>query len=250
VIAMNHNVDDYSGIYRNLAPDDDTNIYNNKDEPPATIISRIKSLFDHPDHALVPTASIPCQLSDPSLLDIPNQAKYSHPHFLNTDNTWSCTTTSTHRFSDVKRILTDFPIPNRQLHATSTNSHFRIDSNGSVSGQSDTSQSHTVSSPLTSPNTPPLSPDSFNGLALSPLISSSGIPEQCQYPDSQDQNSHQTGIHIQEDYSQHIRRHSRSLDIKQGKKPQRPIVRVYAYFCKLNMRAASPDSVTTRSSRI
>ena len=251
---MNHDVDDYSGIYHNPAPGDDTNIYDNKgEELPATIISRIKSLFDHPDHAVIPTASIPPQLSDPALLDILNQAEYSHSHFLNTNNTRSRTTTPAHRLSDVKRILTNFPMLNRQLPAASTGSHFRVASNGSVSGQSDISQSHTVSSPLTSPNTPPLTPDSFNGLALSPSISLSGIPEQYQYPDShqqQHQNSHQSGIHIQEDYSQHIRRLSRSLDIKEGKKPQRPIVRVCAYFCKLNMRAASPDSVTTRLSRI
>ena len=45
-------------------------------EAPVTIrISRIKSLFDHPDwHAAIPTASIPSQLSDPALLDILNQA--------------------------------------------------------------------------------------------------------------------------------------------------------------------------------
>jgi hypothetical protein len=257
---MNYDVDGYPGPASYYLqpqtddPGDDDVKYNSKDdEPPTTIISRIKSLFfqttecnhfDYSNQARVPIANIPSYLSDQAFLDIHNQAEYSHLNFP--DTTYGAgAITPTHKFSIIKPIITDFTmLAAGQLPASCTShptshSHSRIDSDSSSvtcsgSGQSDISQSHSASSVLTCTNTPPLTPDSFNGLVLSPSFSSSEISEQDHYADSpqlQYQKLLQPGIHIYEDCSQHIRRLSHSQEIKEGKKPQRPIVCGRVHLC-------------------
>ncbi|KIM83972.1 hypothetical protein PILCRDRAFT_421354 [Piloderma croceum F 1598] len=260
---MNYDVDGYPGSASYYLqpqtddPDDDVKYNSKDDEPPTTIISRIRSLFsqttecnhfDYSNQARVPIANIPCRPSDRAFLDIHHQAEYS-PNFPDTTYRASAIT-PTHKFSDIKTIktiITDFTVPAiRQVPASFTNhttSHSRIDSDsssvtGSGSRQSDNSQSHSASSALTCANTPPLTPDSFNGLVLSPSFSSSEIlSEQDHYTDSpqlQYQNSIQPGIRIyEEDRSQHIRRLSHSQEIKEGKKPQRPIVCGCTYLSNL-----------------
>jgi hypothetical protein len=254
------NYDDYPGpasYYLQPQTDDPDDDVSKDDEPPTTIISRIRSLFsqtteynhfDCSNQARVPIANIPSRLSHQAFLDIHNQAEYSHPNFP--DTTYGAgAITLKHKFSDIKPIITDFTVPSaRQLPASCTNyttshSHSRIDSDsssiagsGSCSGQSDSSQSHSAFSTLTYANTPPLTPDSFHGPALSPPFSLSGIlSEQDHYGDSPQlhfKNSIQSGIHIyKEDRSQHIRHLSHAQEIKEGKKPQRPIVCGYTHLC-------------------
>jgi hypothetical protein len=287
---MDHNVDDYLGSYypQPLQPKreaDGLNESNNKDEePPTTIISRIRSLFsqtaecndfDYSDQAPVPIANIPSQLSDHAFLDMHKRAGYSSDpnNFLDVDvdmtDDAGTMTPAYHHFSDVGRIMTSFAAPASATGHTTPHSHARIDSDsssvaGSGSGQSDFSHSHSASSALTSANTPPLTPDSFNGFLLSPSSFSSGISEQFQHANSHQQqfrNSLQPGIQIHEDQAQYIS-HSQDMpgqyqylnshhqryqnsfqpgiqiheednsqhirDIKEGKKQQRPIVRVWA----------------------
>jgi hypothetical protein len=249
---MNHDVGDYLGSNYDAQPLAlaDNHTENNKDEEASTtIVSRLRSLFSQipecneidpskPSLFDQSSANRPSQLSDQATFDKHHQAEYPSPNFLD----MAGTTNPTHRFSDVKRILTNFTMSTRQLPAaTACPTHSRFESDGSSVlsgivgfGESVVSQTPSASSVLTMANTPPLTPDT-----LSPLSSEELARFQCQYQDSQHQqyqNSRQPNIRTDEEEqdTQDIRHPSAQLrDIKEGKKPQRPIVRTQILTTKL-----------------
>jgi hypothetical protein len=185
------------------------------------------------------------QLSHQAFCDLHDEVECSDPMFLDVTSAVSPMTPA-HRFSDVKRILTNFAMstPCPSDSPITSHAHSRIDSDTSSvassspgSAQSDISRSHSVSSALTNPNTPPLTPDSFNGLVLS---SSSGIPDCYQRADTRQQryqNCSRHGIQIHEENHTQYNRLPHAQDIKEGKRPQRPIVRVCIHLHILTIRA-------------
>lgn len=256
---MNYDIDDSLGDCRSSFTKNQQ-IYSSKDSESAspTIISRLKSLFSQtaesndysyaePNSNNTPISINPrrtsSRLSSGSILNdlhrnllSTESSTHTHPHdsspsFLDMGSAPSGP--ATHRFSDVKRILTNLTIPAR---------HTRIESGGysatsatTHSGRSVFSHAH---SPTSSTFTPPLTPDSFNGLLLSPATFSEYEEHgryqyrfreeeysQQQHRQEQPRTSQQPGIHIHEDdLAMHHEHFSRSQDIKEGKKPARPIV--------------------------
>lgn len=236
---MTHDVDGYSGSYyptQTLV--DNHNERRSKDEePPTTIISRIRSLFSQPnemshsDHSLT-SPDKTSHLSD-KVLDLHSKVEYPGSSFLD----MTSSTAHAQRFSDVKRLLTNLTKPTRQVSLQRATTHSRSETDGSSvdsgitgSGQSVVFQMHSTSSVSNTGNTPPLTPDS-----LSPSSLEGPAQFQYQYQDLQHHQNltlHQPDIHIHEEaHPQDIKHHSPSHDtpshdIKEGKKPQRPIVRI------------------------
>jgi hypothetical protein len=239
-VAMNHDVDDYSGGYYPPLAMPDLN-YEYEEPPPASnIITRFRSLFSQP-----PGFDDFDQSESNFAIHAPS---LSSKQALVSDTTGSfldMTSSKAHRFLDVKRILTNITTQSnstrdRQARTQKPATHSPLESDGFVesaaigSGFSVISQSRSRSSALTTGNTPPLTPDSCSGLVLSsPIIS---LPSEelgqrhVQYQEPQQQqyrNSQETGVHIhdEEDIAQRIRERSHLQSVKEGKRPERRIVR-------------------------
>lgn len=259
---MSYDVNDrYGGYYSTQQLAD----HQSKDgESSPTIISRLRSLFsqtpddndfDFPDMIQTRRDSQTRPISDQPLqahnqLDYPLYALKDSSSFLDMGNGSSTRTgnygnNATHRFSDVKRIITNFTSSTRHVPVSFT--HSRIVSNdsgvnfgsrtGSTSNSSLFSDSRSrvsTSSALTTTtsNTPPLTPDSFGGFTFSPASSFSEQLLQYKFQEHVTAKQYtqvlpQTGIRIQEEnHATHDRQLSHTESIKEGKRPQRPIVRV------------------------
>jgi hypothetical protein len=235
---MNNDVDDYSGGYYPLAMPD-LNYEHKEESSTSNIITRFRSLFSQPPgFDDFDQSESNFAIHAPSLSSSQVLANSSDTSFLDM-------TASSHRFSDIKRILTNITTQSsstrdRQARTQKPATHSPLESDGFVEsaaigpGFSVVSQSRSTSSALTTGNTPPLTPDSCSGLVLSPPITSlpSEGPGQrhLQYQEPQQQqyrNSQETGIHThdEEDITQRIRERSHSQSIKEGKRPERRIVR-------------------------
>lgn len=234
---MNHDVDDHSSAWYPSLQSTDNNhneIHGELKDENTNIISRIRSLFSqtaecndfgHPESRRFPSLS--AQLPDQSLLDICNQSYQTEPSPLNSSFLDMSNSTSSKRFSDVKRIISNFKIPNRQPSCQRPH-HSRFESaefSCLETGHTAISPTHSTCSALNY-NTPPLTPDSFDGTVNSACFEGSSdlysrIDSHQQYIDSNQRGIH---IHNEDNNSHHIRQLSRSQEIKEGKKPERPIV--------------------------
>ena len=231
---MNHDVDDYPDGYCPPLLMPDLN-HESKEESHPKIVSRFRSLFSQTPDFIEFDQPKPRPFSNQALLDIRKDAECSDSSFL--DMTTSSNVTR--RLLDVKRIFTNLATPissSTRQHNLATHSRFEsdgsqaVDSAATGSDCSD-SQSHSTSSMFTAANTPPLTPDSCNNLVFSSPISSfsseeSGRrgqrdqePQQQQYRDS-----HSNRIHIFGEGTEHLRHGSHLQEIKEGKRPERPIV--------------------------
>ena len=230
-----------------------------KSETSPSIVSRLKSLFsqtpesqeyDQSEHISIHPMGISRRTSSRFSSGLSVNDMYR-----NHSNTESSTHIRTHKsnpsfldmggapngatvnmFSDVKRLLTNLTIPTR---------HTRIESGDSRTHSPTAYSPHSVFSHAYSPTsttfTPPLTPDSFNGLLLSPAAFSEyeefgryqyRFQDQAPLQDrhqgieaQKESTSAYSGLCIQEDkYTTHRRHLSHLEGIKEGKKPARPVV--------------------------
>lgn len=205
------------------------------------MITRFRSLFSQP----LDFDSEDLDRSEPNLA-IQSPRFFPNQVLVNTHNeslkdisfldmTTGSTLNVTHRLSGVKRILTNLATPSSQtqLRSHAIQPHVEPYSASVGSGFSLVSQSRSASSVLTG-NTPPLTPDSCNGLLLSSPISpisseglGSGHPYHQESKQQQDQNFQETGVrfHDNRHIIQRNRDRSHSQTIKEGKQPERFTVR-------------------------
>lgn len=159
-----------------------------------------------------------------------------------------------HRFSDVKRIFTNFA-RSRQVHPSDHTASHDSESQYAVplshlSSSSATPAYASLSASASGSDlnaTPPLTPDSLSGLALpSPETVYAYKPEYHQESEHEYQPGYMRVKEDDNDNTQYTRPHS--LEIKEGKKPERP-VRPYRSIPAGLIRSVISHSATTPSSQ-
>lgn len=275
---MNHDVDDPIKRYQchpgshPVHSTSNSNLKSDQESTSPTIISRLKSLFSQNADIHEANPSEPARIhtishsrrtssrfsSGLSVNDIyrnhtssdsSTHARLREPNPSFLDMSGAPNGATVNRFSDVKRILTNLTIPTR---------HVRIESGGSSiqsSSRSPRSAFFPAHSPTSSTFTPPLTPDSFNGLLLSPAAFSEYEEHgryQYRFQEQESSQDHHQGVEVQkeipasypgihiheEDHTIRRRPLSHLEDIKEGKKPARAIVRfnVLTVCCMNNAR--------------